>query len=63
MFEFKIKSPVGEISKKFLHRYQAGEAVGQIIECMDGSFEIDESCLIHSDILYDFFEGTYSDKH
>ena len=22
MFEFEIKSPVGEISKKFLHRYQ-----------------------------------------
>ena len=40
---------------------EAGEAVGQIIECMDGNFEVDESCLIHSDILYDFCEGTYSD--
>ena len=101
MFEFKIQSPVGEMSKKFLYKYQArdlplqiismrksnerynskmifdlsvilktvqsespieaGEAVGQVIECMDGNFEVDESCLIHSDILYDFSEGTNSE--
>ena len=94
MFEFEIKSPVGKISTKFLHRYQvrylrvrgkivieimnhdllkakslfpvlkskisdkAKEAVGQKIECMDGNFEVHHCCLVNSDILWDFFEGT-----
>ena len=36
MFEFRIKSPVGAISKKFLHRYQArvlhgGQNVGGVL--------------------------------
>ena len=87
MFEFEIESPIKNIAKKHLHRYQgrdhrceiiknveryklllsveilglsyskAGEAVGQTIECMDGSFDVHEWCLYHSDILFDFLEG------
>ena len=36
---------------------KAGEAVGKTIECMDGSFNVHEWCLYHSDILFDFLEG------
>ena len=83
MFEFEIESPIKNIAKKHLHRYQgrdhrrersckikkcrtaqsvesylkAGEAVGQTIECMDGSFDVHEWCLYHSDILFGFLEG------
>ena len=57
MFEFEVKSPVGEVAKKHLQKYQAEEAVGQTIECMDGSFDVHEWCLYHSDILLSFYEG------
>ena len=39
---------------------KAGEAVGQTIECMDGSFEVHEWCLFQSNILFSFFEGMIS---
>ena len=36
---------------------KAGEAAGQTIECMDGSFDVHEWCLYQSNILFSFFEG------
>ena len=54
---FKIKSPVGKTSKQHLHSYQAGEAVGYKINCMDGSFEVHEWCLYNSDILLTMLKG------
>ena len=54
---FKIKSPVGKTSKQILHSYQAGEAVGYKINCMDGSFEVNEWCLCNSDILFTLLQG------
>ena len=41
---------------------KAGEAVGQQIECMDGSFEVHEWCLYQSDFLLSFFEGPLFNK-
>ena len=38
--------------------FKAGEAIGQTIECMDGSFEVHEWCLYQSDFLLSFFEGS-----
>ena len=40
---------------------KAKEAAGQKIECMDGDFEVHQSILINSDILWDFFEGKIQD--
>ena len=44
-------------------RVKAKEAAGQKIECMDGDFEVHQSILINSDILWDFFEGKIQDFH
>ena len=41
----------------WLSPFQAGEAIGQTIVCMDDSFEVHEWCLFNSDILLSFFEG------
>ena len=38
---------------------EAEEAVGQTIECMDGSFDVHEWCLYNSDILLSFYEGKF----
>jgi len=42
---------------------KAKESVGQKIECMDGNFEVHQCCLVNSDILWDFFEGTIQNNH
>ena len=55
---FKIKSPVGEVSKQHLHEYQAGEAVGYTVECKDGSFQVHKWCLYNSDFLLAMHKGT-----
>ena len=39
-----------------MNPFEAEEAVGQTIECMDGSFDVHEWCLYHSDILLSFYE-------
>ena len=54
---FKIISPVGKTSKQHLDSYQADEALGYKINCMDGSFEVNEWCLYNSDILLTLLKG------
>ena len=41
---------------------KAGEAVGVKIDCMDGSFEVSDWCLHHSDLLLRFYKGKIKRK-
>merc|ERR1712131_131913 len=54
---YEIKSPVGLVSQSILDRYNAGEAIGITVKCMDGQFEVSEWCLHHSDILLRLLEA------
>ena len=59
---FKIKSPVGALSKQHLEEYQAGEAVGYTVDCKDGSFQVHKWCLYNSDFLLTMHKGTILNK-
>ena len=47
------------LSKPHLHEYQAGEAVGYVVDCKDGIFEVHKWCLYNSEFLLTMHKGMF----